>query len=66
MLFNFEEFFVKREDLCWAFGSRGRETTFGVGQDLFQMSRHSHRELGLRLNLKLEIQNPKSARSQRC
>jgi hypothetical protein len=57
MLFDFEKLFVKREGLRWASGSCGRETVFGVRQNLVQMSGHSHR--GIALNLRAEIQNPK-------
>jgi hypothetical protein len=58
VLFNLEKFFVKRENLRWSSGFRGRKTVCSVRQNLFQMAGHSHREVGLQVNLKLEIQNP--------
>jgi hypothetical protein len=62
MFFNLKKFLVQREDFRWASGARGGELAFGVRQNLFQMSRRSHREFRLWVNLRLEIQNPKSLR----
>jgi hypothetical protein len=58
MLFNLEKFFVKRENLSRSSASCGRKTIFSVRQNLFEVAGHSHREVGLQVNLKLEIQNP--------
>jgi len=47
MLFNLEKLFIKWKDLGRAFAPGRGEATFGVSQNLFQMSGHCHHELRL-------------------
>jgi hypothetical protein len=59
MLFNLKKLFVKWENLSGAFGPGRGKATFGVSQNLFQMSGHCHRELLLQAESKVEISNAK-------
>jgi len=59
MLFDLEKLFIKWENLCRAFGPGRGKATFGVSQNLFQMSGHCHREIGLQAKSKVEISNAK-------
>src|SRR5205823_13804051 len=47
MLFNLENLFIRWKDLGRAFAPGRGEPTFGVSQNLFQMSGHCHHELRL-------------------
>jgi len=61
MLFDLKKLFIKWKDLCRASRSGRGKTTFGVRQNLFQMSGHGHCEFRLEVNLKLKISKAKIA-----